>query len=59
MPSTPLDMDVSRNSRFLYVLEGATGNIMGFETGEDGSLAPMTDAFPPLPVRGRGGLAAY
>jgi 6-phosphogluconolactonase len=57
--TTPLDMDVSRNSRFLYVIEGATGNIMGFEIGNDGSLAPIADVPPPLPVRGRGGLAAY
>jgi 6-phosphogluconolactonase len=57
--TTPLDMDVSRNSRFLYVIEGATGNIMGFEIGNDGSLAAIADVQPPLPVRGRGGLAAY
>lgn len=57
--TTPLDMDVSRNSRFLYVIEGATGNIMGFEIGHDGTLAPMPDAPPPASGRGRGGLAAY
>jgi 6-phosphogluconolactonase len=57
--TTPLDMDVSRNSRFLYVLEGGTGNIMGFDIGNDGSLTPMPDAPPPIGARGRGGLAAY
>jgi 6-phosphogluconolactonase len=57
--TTPLDMDVSRNSRFLYVLEGATGSIMGFEIGRDGSLSPMADAAPPTGTRGRGGIAAY
>jgi 6-phosphogluconolactonase len=57
--TTPLDMDVSRDSRFLYVIEGATGNIMGFEIGRDGSLAAMPDAPPPASGRGRGGLAAY
>jgi 6-phosphogluconolactonase len=57
--TTPLDMDVSRDSRFLYVIEGATGNVMGFEIGRDGSLAAMGDAPPPVSGRGRGGLAAY
>jgi 6-phosphogluconolactonase len=57
--TTPLDMDVSRNSRFLYVIEGATGNIMGFEIGRDGSLSPMADVPPPASGRARGGLAAY
>jgi 6-phosphogluconolactonase len=59
-PNTgPLDMDVSRNSRFLYVIEGRTGNIMGFEIGNDGLLSPMPDALPPATGGGRGGLAAY
>jgi len=57
--TTPLDMDVSRDSRFLYVIEAATGNVMGFEIGRDGSLASMADAPPPAAGRGRGGLAAY
>jgi 6-phosphogluconolactonase len=57
--TTPLDMDVSRNSRFLYVIEGGTGNIMGFAIGRDGSLTPMADVPPPLSARPRGGLAAY
>jgi 6-phosphogluconolactonase len=57
--TTPLDMDVSRNSRFLYVIEGGTGNVMGFAIGRDGSLTPMADVPPPLPARPRGGLAAY
>lgn len=57
--STPLDMDVTRDGRFLYVIEGGTGNVMGFSIGRDGSLAPMADVAPPLPVRGRGGLAAF
>ncbi|MFN2567197.1 MAG: lactonase family protein [Gemmatimonadaceae bacterium] len=57
--TTPLDMGVSRDSRFLYVIEGATGNVMGFEIGNDGSLSPMTDVPPPAGARGRGGIAAY
>jgi 6-phosphogluconolactonase len=57
--TTPLDMDVSRNGRFLYVIEGGTGNIMGFTIARDGSLAPMADVPPPASARPRGGLAAY
>jgi 6-phosphogluconolactonase (cycloisomerase 2 family) len=56
--STPLDMDVSRDSRFLYVLEGATGNVMPFAIGNDGALQAMPEVTPPT-MRGRGGLAAY
>ena len=52
-------MDVSRDSRYLYVIEAGTGNVMGFSIGRDGSLAPVAEAAPPLPVRGRGGLAAF
>jgi 6-phosphogluconolactonase len=57
--STPLDMDVSRDSRYLYVIEAGTGNVMGFSIGRDGSLAPVAEVAPPLPARGRGGLAAF
>jgi 6-phosphogluconolactonase len=57
--TTPLDMAVSRNSRFLYVIEGGTGNVMGFEIGNDGSLAPLADIPSPAGARARGGLAAY
>jgi 6-phosphogluconolactonase len=59
MNTGPLDMDVSRNSRFLYVVEGRTGNIMGFEIRSDGLLSPMPDALAPITGGGRGGLAAY
>ena len=57
--STPLDMGLSRDNRFLYVLEGATGTIAAFAVGRDGALEAMPDT-PPTPWgRGRGGLAAY
>jgi 6-phosphogluconolactonase len=57
--STPLDLDVTRNSRFLYVIEGGTGNVMGFAIGNDGSLSSLGEASRPEAARGRGGLAAY
>ena len=57
--STPLDMGLSRDNRFLDVLEGATGTIAAFAVGRDGALEAMPDT-PPTPWgRGRGGLAAY
>jgi 6-phosphogluconolactonase (cycloisomerase 2 family) len=57
--STPLDMGLSRDGRFLYVLEGATGNVAAFAVGRDGTLDAMPDT-PASPFgRARGGLAAY
>jgi 6-phosphogluconolactonase len=38
--TSPIDASVSNNSRFLYVLTGATHQIMGFEVQGDGSLVP-------------------
>jgi 6-phosphogluconolactonase (cycloisomerase 2 family) len=55
----PLDLDVSRDGRFLYVFENGTGTIGGFAVNGDGSLAPMPDT-PGLAARGGyQGLAAY
>jgi hypothetical protein len=52
-------MDVSRDSRFLYVIEGGSGNITGFAIAKNGSLARLADAARPAERRGRGGLTAY
>jgi 6-phosphogluconolactonase (cycloisomerase 2 family) len=57
--STPLDMGLSRDNRFLYVLEGATGTIAAFVVGREGTLEAMADTPPTSWGRGRGGLAAY
>jgi 6-phosphogluconolactonase (cycloisomerase 2 family) len=55
----PLDLDVSRDGRFLYVFENGTGTIGGFAVNGDGTLAPMPDT-PGLAARGGyQGLAAY
>jgi 6-phosphogluconolactonase (cycloisomerase 2 family) len=55
----PLDLDMSRNGKFLYVLENGTGTVGGFEVAGDGSLTSIGDA-PGLAIRaGYMGLTAY
>lgn len=55
----PLDLDMSRDGRFLYVFENGTGTIGAFAVNGDGSLKPMPDT-PGLAARGGYmGLAAY
>ena len=55
----PLDLDMSRNGNFLYVMKNGTGTIGGFAVNGDGSLTPLPDT-PGLVARaGYMGLAAY
>ena len=55
----PLDLDMSRNGNFLYVMKNGTGTIGGFAVGGDGGLTPLADT-PGLVARaGYMGLAAY
>jgi len=55
----PLDLDMSRNGNFLYVMKNGTGTIGAFSVAGDGSLTPMSDT-PGLVARaGYMGLAAY
>ena len=55
----PLDLDMSRNGNFLYVMKNGTGTIGAFAVGGDGSLTPLADT-PGLAARaGYMGLAAY
>jgi 6-phosphogluconolactonase (cycloisomerase 2 family) len=55
----PLDLDMSRDGKFLYVLKNGTGTVGGFEVAGDGSLTSRGDT-PGLAVRaGYMGLAAY
>lgn len=37
----PIDMALSRNSRFLYSLNSGDGTISGFRVRADGSLTPI------------------
>jgi 6-phosphogluconolactonase (cycloisomerase 2 family) len=55
----PLDLDMSRNGNFLYVMKNGTGTIGAFAVGGDGGLTPLADT-PGLVARaGYMGLAAY
>ena len=55
----PLDLDMSRNGSFLYVMKNGTGTIGAFSVAGDGSLTPLADT-PGLAARsGYMGLAAY
>lgn len=55
----PLDLDMSRNGNFLYVMKNGTGTIGAFSVAGDGSLTPLADT-PGLAARaGYMGLAAY
>jgi 6-phosphogluconolactonase (cycloisomerase 2 family) len=55
----PLDLDMSRNGDFLYVMKNGTGTVGGFAVNGDGSLTPLLDT-PGLTARaGYMGLAAY
>ena len=55
----PLDLDLSRDSRFLYVIKNGTGTVGVLRTNGDGTLTPLADA-PGLAIRaGYMGLAAY
>ena len=42
--SGPIDMALSRNSRYLYTLNGGNGTITGFRVKFDGSLVPLAGA---------------
>ena len=47
--TTPLDLDLSRGDKYLYVLESGAGRIGAFALGANGALSPLA---------GVGGLAA-
>ena len=55
----PLDLDMSRDGRFLYVLENGTGSIAGFAQNGDGSLRPLGTTGGLAARSGFMGLAAY
>ena len=55
----PLDLDMTRNGNFLYVMKNGTGTIGGFAVAGDGSLTPMADTPGLAAGAGYMGLAAY
>jgi len=58
--ATPLDLDVSQDSKFLYVLKAGTNSIGAFAVSRDGSLTNLADGVGGLSARnGQMGIAAY
>ena len=58
--ATPLDLDVSQDSKFLYVLKAGTNSIGAFAVSRDGSLTNLADGVGGLSYRGgQMGIAAY
>jgi 6-phosphogluconolactonase (cycloisomerase 2 family) len=57
--ANPLDLDTSRDGKFLYVFKNGTGSIGGYAVANDGRLTFVSDT-PGLAARGGYmGLAAY
>lgn len=58
--ATPLDLDVSQDSKYLYVLKAGTNSIGAFAVSRDGSLTNLPDGVGGLSYRnGQMGIAAY
>jgi 6-phosphogluconolactonase len=57
--ATPLDMQITRDGKFLYVLQTGTGTVGTFAIGAQGSLTTLPDTPGLAPVAGFQGLAAY
>ena len=57
--ATPLDMDVTRDGKFLYVLQTGTGTVGSFAIGTQGSLTTLPDTPGLAPLAGFQGLAAF
>ena len=57
--TTPLDPAFSTGDRFLYFIEGRSGDVSGFATGADGGLTAVTKAHAGAGSSGLQGLAAF
>jgi 6-phosphogluconolactonase (cycloisomerase 2 family) len=57
--NTPLDLETSRDGRFLYVLKAGTGTIEAIAIGNDGALSAIGDVGVGAPRSGQMGVAAY
>jgi 6-phosphogluconolactonase len=57
--TTPLDLDLSRGDKYLYVLESAAGRIGAFAVSADGSLSPLAGIGGLAPSSGFQGIATY
>lgn len=57
--SAPLDLHLSRNGTFLYVLKAGAGSIGAFAVAADGKLEALPDTPGLVPASSSQGLAAY
>ena len=58
--TTPLDLDVSQDSKFLYVLKAGVNTVGAFAVNHDGTLNALADGVGGLTSRGgQMGIAAY
>jgi hypothetical protein len=58
--ATPLDLDVSQDSKFLYVLKAGVNTVGAFTVNHDGTLSNLPDGVGGLSARsGQMGVAAY
>jgi 6-phosphogluconolactonase len=58
--ATPLDLDVSQDSKYLYVLKAGVNAIGAFAVNHDGTLNNLADGVGGLPTRsGQMGIAAW
>jgi 6-phosphogluconolactonase (cycloisomerase 2 family) len=57
--ATPLDMDVSQDGRFLFVLQTGAGTIGAFAISNDGRLNVLPDTPGLSAAAGFQGLAAF
>ena len=57
--ATPLDLDITGDGKFLYVLQTGTGTVGAFAIGAQGSLTTLPDTPGLASVAGFQGLAAF
>jgi len=57
--ATPLDIQITRDGKFLYVLQTGTGTVGSFAIGDQGTLTTLPDTPGLVPVAGFQGLAAF
>lgn len=57
--TVPIDLDLAAGDRFLYVLEGGSGNIAAFEVGAGGTLSALPVAPAGAAASGLQGMAAF
>jgi len=55
----PLDLQITPDNKFLYVVYSALGQVIGYKVAADGSLTQVASASPYAPQIGVEGLAVY